>query len=127
MTKLSRGGRHAVILAVATAALGILYYFVIRNTGFSLPCIFRKFTGLKCPTCGITHMFMALFKLDFKAAFNYNQLMFFLWPFVGAEILFITYRGGNGMDLPKWNYVMIYLFVGISIVFGIMRNIGVFA
>ena len=124
-SQLSRGARHAIILAIATLVLGVGYYFVTQYTSFSFHCLFRDLTGLKCPTCGITHMFIDLFHLDFKAAYQDNQMMFFLWPFVGLEILYITYKGGNGDDLPIWNYVLIYIIVGISILFGIMRNIGV--
>ena len=123
MKKLSRGAKHSIILLIVTLIAGIGYYLLIKNTGFSFGCAIRQLSGFKCPSCGITHMFTSLFQLDFASAFRYNPLMFIMWPFVGIEVLYVTYMGGNSRELPKWNYVVIYVMVGISILFGIIRNV----
>ncbi len=68
---------YAVILSI-----GLAYFLIIRLTGFSLPCFYLKTTGYQCPGCGATRMFMALFRLDFAAAFSYHpvlMILFFLW------------------------------------------------
>ncbi len=126
MKHLSRGGRHALTLAASVIVLGVAYYFVIRLTGFSFGCIFRRTTGLKCAGCGITHMFLNLFQLKFKEAFYCNPAAFFLWPVIGGEALYVTYLGGNDRDVPKWNLALIYIIFAIMMIFGIIRNIGNF-
>ena len=121
--KLSRGAKSAAIVGTSFVAAGIAYYFFIRLTGWSIPCMVKQMSGLKCPTCGITHMFQALFRLDFESAFKANQFLFCTWPLIGAEILFIVYRGGNNKELPKWNYVLLFFYIFLLLIFGIIRNI----
>ena len=125
MSKLSRGGRHALTLAISVVVIGVIYYFVIRFTGFSFRCFFKQLTGIQCPSCGATRMFLSLFRLDFASAIKYNPVLFFLWPVIGGEILYVTYMGGNNRDLPKWNLALIYIVFAIMMIFGIIRNIGV--
>ena len=104
-------------------ALGILYYVWIRLTHIAIPCVLHEVTGLQCPSCGITRMFVSLFSLDFKAAFHYNQLLFFIWPVVGYEILYLLYKSYAKKDIPLWNYILAYSLVGFSVIFGIIRNV----
>lgn len=62
--------------------IGLLYYFWISLTGKGVPCFYYITTGLYCPGCGISRMFIALLSLDIKAAFEYNPVcfcLFFLW------------------------------------------------
>ncbi|MCR5060746.1 MAG: DUF2752 domain-containing protein [Saccharofermentans sp.] len=125
MSRLSRGGKQAIALAITVVVAGVIYYFVIKLTGFSFHCFFREITGFLCPSCGATHMFLSLFKLDFAEAFKCNPVLFFLWPVIGGEILYVTYMGGNDKDLPKWNLALIYIIFAIMMIFGIIRNIGV--
>ena len=126
MKPLSRGARHALTLAISTVVIGVSYYFFIRLTGLSLGCFFRQTTGYKCAGCGTTHMFLNLFQLRFKDAFMCNPVVFFLWPVIGFEALFVTYLGGNNKDVPKWNLAIIYIIFAIMMIFGIIRNIGIF-
>ena len=121
--KMSRGARYAVTVGAAFVAAGIAYYFFMKITGLSIPCLIRQMSGLKCPTCGITHMFQDLFRFDFVSAFHDNEFLFCTWPFIGAEILYVVYRGGNNKDLPKWNYVLLFLYIALLLIFGIIRNI----
>ena len=66
--KMSRGARYAVTVGAAFVAAGIAYYFFMKITGLSIPCLIRRVSGLKCPTCGITHMFQDLFRFDLVSA-----------------------------------------------------------
>ena len=59
-------------------------------TGLGIPCVFRLFTGLKCPGCGLTHAYLALFKGNIHAAMDYNILSVTLLPVLG---LFLLYKG----------------------------------
>ena len=124
MKKLSRGGRHAVIFVTSVLVVGIAYYFIHKYTGFGFRCLFRETTGFLCLACGTTHLFMNLFQLKIKEAFECNPVVFFMWPVIGAESTYAVYMGGNGNDLPKWNLALVYIIFAIMMIFGIIRNIG---
>jgi len=121
--KISRGGRLAIITGTSFVAAGTAYYFFMKITGWGIPCLLRLMSGLQCPTCGITHMFQHLFKLEFVQAYNSNPFLFFTWPMIGAEILYVVYIGGNNRELPKWNYVLLFYYIILLLIFGIIRNI----
>ena len=76
---------------------------------------------IPCPSCGISHMFIHLAALDFKSAFNDNQFLFFTWPLVAAEIIFIIFRLESGKDLPRANVAAIITFAVLLTVFGVLR------
>lgn len=61
-------------------AIGIAYALFVRLTGWGIPCIFHLVTGLLCPGCGISRMFLALLKLDFALAARYNLLVLCMLP-----------------------------------------------
>ena len=101
--------------------IGFIYFLIYKFTGWGLPCAFKTVTGLPCPSCGISHMFIHLTQLDFKRAFHDNQFLFFTWPLAGAEIVYIIYRLNSNKDLPKANIWMIGIFTALLVTFGILR------
>lgn len=102
---------------------GIIYYLIYRLTGWGIPCVFREVTGLKCPSCGISHMFIHLSSGQIRSAYQDNQFLFFTWPLVAAEIVYIIYRNESGKDLPKKNVILISVFAALLATFGILRII----
>ena len=101
--------------------VGIVYYFINRFTGFGLKCAFHELTGLKCPSCGITHMFIDLAAGDPAAAFRDNQFMFCTWPLIAAEIIYLLYKHESREDIPRWNIIVIGIFTALLCTFGIYR------
>jgi hypothetical protein len=49
---------------------------IFFNINIGIPCLFRYFSGFKCPGCGLTHAFIHLLKLEFKEAFAENKFVF---------------------------------------------------
>ncbi len=106
------------------AAVLLGYYFFVRLTGLSIPCLFHEITGLKCPGCGITHMLMSAARLDFAAAVRYNCALFFMLPLLLALLAIKL------VFMPKWlekdskayNAIIICCVI-ILVLFGIIRNI----
>lgn len=104
--------------------LGI-YYIFVRVTNFYIPCLFRFFTGFKCPGCGISHLLIYASKFEFEKAYFENQLLFFLIPFL------IVLLGIKIVFMPKWleknsfvfNFIM-WVCCFMLIVFGVIRNIS---
>ena len=111
--------KYAILLGI-----GFAYLIFVLIAGFGIPCIFHLITGLQCPGCGISRMFVSLAKLDFVSAFKYNSFVFLTGPFilayvVATEIKYIV-TGNNNMG--KWE-IFLWVESALAIAFGILRNI----
>lgn len=101
----------------------IIFLFLNKVFNFTIPCLFHEITNFYCPGCGITRMFLALFKLDFYQAFRYNPLVFIL--LILSIVYFLVKKIGKlNFKLP--NYIYYYLLF-IVIIYGILRNIPLFS
>jgi len=103
--------------------VGIIYYLVVRFTGFGLKCYFHEITGLDCPACGTTRMIVSTSRLDFGRAFRYNRFMFISFPFVIAEVMYFLYINEAKKPVNKVNKVIIYIWLGLFVLYGVIRNI----
>lgn len=104
---------------------GLAYALWIRIVGFGMPCIFHTLTGLDCPSCGVTHMCMALLRLDFVAAFRANSAIFCLMPLgiaVAARQIYLYIRYDR-RRLEPWASVAIAFMIVVLLIFGIVRNV----
>lgn len=108
----------------------LLLYLLFNHTNFYIPCFFHKLTSLYCPGCGITRMFIFLFKLDFKNAFESNQLVFLLLPvlliYFILEIRRLMTNKINFMNSKKFKIAWIFLTI-LALLFGILRNTDEFS
>lgn len=110
---------------IAVCFIGFVYYLWISITGVYIPCIFRMITNLKCPGCGITHMIMGIFRLDFPSAFRANPILFVALPVMG--IIYITkkayyIRNGTKMKTGRIMNFLTYTFIIMLFIFFIVRN-----
>lgn len=98
---------------------GFVLYFHI-----GIPCIFHIITKLKCPGCGITHMYIAILKLDFLSAYYENQAIFILQPIIYHFIIknIYSYIKEVQINYNKLELIMLYSCLIILILFGILRN-----
>lgn len=107
----------------------ILFALCLTIPYLNIPCIFNKITGLYCPGCGITRMFIDILHFNFKDAFYHNMLVFILLPFITALVIYQIYLYiNNKIDdktnkIPNW--IMISLLI-ITLSFGVLRNIEIF-
>lgn len=114
---------YFVVTFTIILVYGILYAFTKKG----LPCIFHKITGLYCPGCGITRMFVSIFKLNIYQAFRYNPLVFILLIISLFYLLVdaLKYKISKvHIALPKSIYIVLLIIV---IGFGILRNIPLFS
>ena len=113
--------KPAAILLIA----GMLYAIFYGITGIGIPCIFRQITGFKCPGCGISHMFMDIFRFDFNSAFKHNPVIFSLMPLWIVAISYQTVHyiktGDKKFNRPINGLVWISIIA--LIIFAIIRNI----
>lgn len=85
-------------------------------------CPIKTLTGLDCPGCGITRMFVALSHGHIYQAFRYNPLVFIELPIL--IILILLYKF-NKKSRKVVNILFVILLV-ITIVYGVLRNIPMF-
>ena len=114
--------KHLALIGAA----GLAYYVFYSLTGLGLPCMLRTVTGLKCPSCGVTHMFSDLIRGDFAAAFKDNIFLFFTWPVIAGILIYADYRSSAHKKLPKWCSIVAIAFVVLLVIWGIIRNLPVF-
>ncbi|MGI6020831.1 MAG: DUF2752 domain-containing protein [Lachnospiraceae bacterium] len=108
------------LLAAIAAALVFLFL-----KGIGIPCIFNLTTGLLCPGCGITRMFMALFAGDFAAAWEYNPAAMIILPILLIILIKMAFgyiRSGKTEVSRAEEVILILMAAGLA-VFGIFRNI----
>lgn len=86
-----------VYLATAALAAGAFYFWgpLLERAAF---CPWRRLIGLACPTCGGTHMALALVRLDLAAAIRFNPLLTIA---AGAAALWIVYAVVATCQ-PRW-------------------------
>ena len=85
-------------------------------------CPIKTITGLDCPGCGITRMFVALFYGNIYQAFRYNPLVFIELPII--FILLVLYKFKK--EYRKVINIIFIVLLIITIVYGVLRNIPMF-
>lgn len=75
-----------LIISKHSFLLVIFILYLVLNL-FGIGCIFKWFTGISCPSCGMTRATLAALRLDFKSAFYYHPLF---WLII-SSLLFIIH------------------------------------
>ena len=106
-------------------SVGVLYACFVNLTGWAIPCLFRMVTGLYCPGCGVTGMSLHLLRLEFREAFLCHPVLFVELPFLVLLLIrkAVAYVKSGNKVLLKWENVFIYLFIGLLVVYGVIRNL----
>lgn len=109
-------------------SLGFILLTLGMKYHFFLPCIFHEVTGLYCPGCGISRMFVALARLDFSSAWGHNPAILIAMPFLAYLIIYmiVGYLKVGGYTLKRWHNMVLYLLIGYFLLFGILRNLPAF-
>lgn len=120
---LDRVQKAVIKLYLWALGLGGAYVLWLKLTGKGLPCVVNASTGLLCPGCGCSRMFLALLRGDLGAAWGYNPVTLVLlavWNGIGAAVF---------LGKPKFVrksailYGALAVTVGVLAVFGIVRNL----
>ena len=113
-------------ICVCFLAGGISYLIFTLATGFSIPCPFHLITGLLCPGCGATRMFISIAKFDFPSAYQYNKVLFVTFPFLLFVWLFekIAYIKTGKNQLHLISKITLWTESILLIIYGVIRNIG---
>lgn len=117
--------KKVCISLTALLLIGIAYYFVTCFTGFYIPCPVRLITGFRCPGCGISHMIINIYHLNFKAAFKSNQLLFVTSPLIIAMVVreIYCYIKYEKHKTDKWIDITAFILIALFLIFTVLRNI----
>ena len=118
--------RKFIKTGIWAVGAGCIYVVWYRLTNIGIPCPFYMITGLKCPGCGISRMFLRLFSLDFYGAFQENPVVFVLLPLLGVLFLChgIRYMRTGEKEWRRWENRLIWASVALLLIWGVIRNIG---
>ena len=111
-------------------ALGIggAYAGFVRYTDKGIPCLFHRLTGRLCPGCGISRMFLALWRGDIVSAARYNLFVLCMLPF--AAVLYVhktrQYVKTGQTHLTMVEKIAFLIVFVLCIVFSILRNTDVY-
>jgi len=83
------------------ALLSIVVLVVFSSTDL---CLFRRLTGLPCPSCGMTRAYISFLKGDIHGAFLMHPL-FLLVPAIGVLVLVARFK--------KKHFTKTYIAIGI--------------
>lgn len=114
-----------LIITGLAGVVCLAYYLLLTFFNVGIPCLFHKFTGLLCPGCGITRMILSILRLDFKSAFQYNQVIFIFSPIILYFItrLYISWLKSENYKLSLFENIVVYIMLIVLLIFGIVRNI----
>ncbi len=112
-------------VGVSAAAAAAVWYFDPSTVNFLPSCPLYTLTGLACPGCGLTRGFHALFQGDVLTALDYNALIPVFVMFTGFLFLSMVLLAvrGRGLTLGKFNGPLLWTFLALLLVFGIVRNL----
>ncbi len=109
------------VIPVLAALAG--YYLLRRFTPFYIPCPIHAITGFKCPGCGVTRMFLALMRLDFKSAFDSNPFVLVTLPYLIFAVVYEFFLPHNNKKVYKLNNIILTIYCIALVAFGVLRNI----
>lgn len=108
--------------------IGIIYLIWYRLTHLGIPCVFHMVTGLYCPGCGVTRMFLALLNIEFAEAFRSNCFVLILLPY-GIFVYvrhYVYIIKGEAYTYKKYHRYILSVILILAFVFGVVRNIPYF-
>lgn len=74
--------KHRILFCVVInlILLILLYCIPIGFEETNSICVFKNLTGKDCWNCGMTRAFLAILRLNFKQAYQYNHKVIIVFP-----------------------------------------------
>ena len=104
--------------------VGLAYLVWLLLTDLRIPCLFYEWTGLPCPGCGTTRMFLALSRLEFGTAFRYHPVMLLAFFFWNAVALALWVGKPRCLARPTFLYTLLAMTSAALLIFGIARMLA---
>jgi len=100
-------GKQQAKRIILIYAMGVLSIFIVLNTSFSIPCIFKKITSVPCPGCGLSRSFVLMSQLKLIEAIKMN--ISFLPLIIGMAVCFVCAlidMFSNKFAIMRFNSIM---------------------
>lgn len=103
---------------------GLACLFIFQKFGLGIPCLFYKFTGYKCPGCGMTRALSEVWNGNYLHAWEYNALSITVLPIVCIYLLYRSIREniGKGDGFYIWEYIFLTVLFIVIVLYGYIRN-----
>lgn len=122
MLEQKRMRKNIIRIYLVTLGVGFAYFLFGKATGWFMPCLLNKYTGLLCPGCGISRMFLSLARLQIRQAFCYNPAIFVLLILWNGVALLCFWGKPEFIRKERFLYISLGLSVAALVLFGIARN-----
>ena len=96
---------------------GLLYGFVLIPLGVRIPCLFYRFTGLRCPGCGVTDLCLALLHGHFVPSYNWGLVL------VSPALVWLLIRLWKNGACGKEEKTVSAALLGFLLIWGVVRNL----
>ena len=96
---------------------GLLYGFVLIPLGVRIPCLFYRFTGLRCPGCGITDLCLALLHGHFVPSYNWGLVL------VSPALVWLLIRLWKNGACGKAEKAVSAALLAFLLIWGVVRNL----
>jgi hypothetical protein len=107
------------LICVAMITLLLVPGSIIYH-GTSL-CLFRHFTGIQCPLCGMTRASCDLLHFRLASALHYNPVSLFLPFLLIVEVIYDVYHTLILIKIRKVIYLIFFSSLGILFIYRIMQ------
>lgn len=104
-------------LALVCGAGAVYAVFAARFGG--IPCPIRFLTGLKCPGCGVTTLFLCLLRGDWAGAFAANPFLLVTSPLLAAILWRFWWKDTH--PGKAWQVTAV-VYIAALLIWGIARN-----
>ena len=118
-----RFSSRKIIFLLLICVFAAAYLIWLRMGGPAVPCLFHLVTGLDCPGCGITRMFLAASRMDFEGALRANPFLFLTFPCPAFLIAHSTCRWVKNRKISKKTEACAAFYCIDLVLFGIFRNL----
>ena len=113
-----------IVITLLFLVCTYIYVNFFMTKGFDIPCPIKSLTNLECPGCGITRMFISIFKFDFYQAFRYNPLLFILFILYMIKLIIDLFTDKLDKIVNTKFYIGLII---VLVIYGILRNIEMFS
>jgi len=113
-----------ILSVIGLIAVILGYGYINYKYGIGFPCMSNKIFGINCPGCGMTRAAVAMMRLDFYQAIEYNAFSIILLPLL--FIMAIAFIWESIFKKPTFIYKIPVAFLVILfsafVIYGIIRN-----
>ena len=102
---------------VGILCAGLFYGLVLIPLGVRIPCLFYRFTGLRCPGCGVTDLCLALLHGHFVPSYNWGLVL------ASPALVWLVVRLWKNGDCGKAETAVSAALLVFLLAWGVARNL----